>query len=110
MLVNTDQIRIGVKKYIENELAQKASGVTKFVIYFVMPSMDKKITDYIHQLHGNDMFADMFDENKNIYLDRVYERAVYAAEKSGNKILLEKYGISLDRGDLEKIYSYIREI
>jgi hypothetical protein len=40
------------------------------------------------------MFADMFDENKNIHLDKVYDRAVFAAEKSGNKILLEKYGIS----------------
>ena len=47
MLVNTDQVRMGVKKYIEQELAQKASGVTKFMIYFVMPSMDKKISSYI---------------------------------------------------------------
>lgn len=109
MLVNTDQVRIGVKKYIENELAQKASGLTKFMIYFMMPSMDKKVLDYICKMHENDMFADMFDDNKNIHLDKVYERAVFAAEKSGNKILLEKYGISLDRSDLEKIYSYVRE-
>ena len=55
------------------------------------------------------MFTDMFDENKNVYLDKVYERAIFAAEKSGNKILLEKYGLSLDRSDIEKLYSYIRE-
>ena len=79
------------------------------MIYFMMPSMDKKVTDYICKMHENEMFEDMFDDNKNIYLDKVYDRAVFAAEKTGNKILLEKYGISLDRGDLEKIYSYIRE-
>ena len=55
------------------------------------------------------MFEDMFDDSKNIYLDKVYDRAIFAAEKSGNKVFLEKYGLSLDRGDIEKIYSYIRE-
>jgi hypothetical protein len=109
MLVNTDQIRMGVKKYIEYELAQKSSGITKFMIYFVMPSMDKKITNYIVKAQDNEMFEDMFDDNKNIHLDKVYDRAIFAAEKTGNKILIEKYGISLDRSDIEKIYSYIRE-
>ena len=55
------------------------------------------------------MFEDMFDENRNIHLDKVYDRAIFAAEKSGNKIFLDKYGIALDRSDIEKIYSYIRE-
>ena len=109
MLVNTDQIRLGVKKYIEYELAQKATGATKFIIYFIMPSMDKKIVTYINKFQTNEMFDDMFDENKCIYLDKVYDRAIFAAEKSGNKILLDKYGISLDRNDIEKLYSYIRE-
>lgn len=109
MLVSTDQIRIGVKKYIENELGQKATGLTKFMIYFMMPSMDKKVVDYVYKMQNNDMFDDMFDENKLIYLDKVYDRAVFAAEKAGNKIFIEKFGLSLDRSDLEKIYSYIRE-
>ena len=50
MLVNTDQVRIGVKKFIENELAHKATGVTKFMIYFMMPGMDKKVLDYVVQM------------------------------------------------------------
>ena len=109
MVVNTDQIRIGVKKFIENELAHKATGVTKFMIYFMMPGMDKKVLDYIVKMQDNDMFEEMFDENKNLYLDKVYDRALFAVDKVGNKVLLEKYGIALDRSDLEKIYSYIRE-
>jgi hypothetical protein len=55
------------------------------------------------------MFEEMFDENKNLYLDKVYDRALFAVDKVGNKVLLEKYGIALDRSDLEEIYSYIRE-
>lgn len=109
MLVNTDQVRIGIKKFIENELAHKATGVTKFMIYFMMPGMDKKVLDYVVQMQNNDMFEEMFDENKNLYLDKVYDRALFAVDKVGNKVLLEKYGIALDRSDLEKIYSYIRE-
>jgi hypothetical protein len=109
MVVNTDQIRVGVKKYIENELAHKATGVTKFMIYFIMPSMDKKVLDYIVKMQDNEMFEDMFDDNKNMHLDKVYDRALFAVEKLGNKLLLEKYGISMDRGDVEKLYSYIRE-
>lgn len=109
MVVNTDQIRIGVKKYIENELAHKATGVTKFMIYFIMPSMDKKVLDYIVKMQENEMFEDMFDDNKNVHLDKVYDRALFAVEKLGNKLLLEKYGISMDRADVEKLYSYIRE-
>lgn len=109
MLVNTDQVRIGIKKFIENELAHKATGVTKFMIYFMMPGMDKKVLDYIVKMQDNDMFEEMFDENKNLYLDKVYDRALFAVDKVGNKVLLEKYGIALDRSDLEKMYSYIRE-
>jgi hypothetical protein len=109
MIVNTDQIRIGAKKYIEQELAQKATGATKFIIYFVMPSLDKKVMDYVYKMQSNEMFSEMFDDNKCMYLDKVYNRAIFAVEKSGNKILLEKYGIALDRNDIEKLYSYIRE-
>ena len=109
MLVNTDQVRIGVKKFIENELAHKATGVTKFMIYFMMPGMDKKVLEYVVKMQDNDMFEEMFDENKNLYLDKVYDRALFAVDRVGNKVLLEKYGIALDRSDLEKIYSYIRE-
>jgi hypothetical protein len=109
MLVNTDQIRIGVKKYVEHELAHKATGLTKFMIYFVMPSIDKTVVDYVNKMQDNEMFGDMFDENKNMHIDKVYDRAVFAVEKVGNKILIEKYGIALDRGDIEKIYSYVRE-
>ena len=109
MIVNTDQIRIGVKKFVEHELAHKATGITKFMIYFVMPSIDRTVVDYLTKLQNNDMFDEMFDENKNVYLDKVYDRAVFAVEKVGNKLVLEKYGIALDRNDVEKIYSYIRE-
>jgi hypothetical protein len=108
MIVNTDQIRIGVKKYIENEIAYKANGITKFMVYFVLPSVDVSVVGYVNKMRENSLFSDMFDQDGNIYLDKVYDRATFAVDKSG-KVLLEKFGLSLDRSDVEKLYSYIRE-
>jgi hypothetical protein len=108
MVVTIDQTRIGVKKYIENEIAFKASGLTKFMIYFAMPSIDNTVVNYINKGKENPLFEDLFDENGNILLDKVYDRASFASDKSG-KILLDKFGIALDRSDVEKIYSYVRE-
>lgn len=50
----------------------------------------------------------MFDEDGNVLLDKVYDRAAFAIDKSG-KIILDKFGVALDRSDVEKIYSYVRE-
>jgi hypothetical protein len=71
MTVNTDQIRMGIKKYVEHELAQKATGVTKFMIYFVMPSIDKKVTSYLNKAQENEMFEDMFMKIKIFVLIRL---------------------------------------
>jgi hypothetical protein len=108
MVVNTDQIRIGVKKYVENEIAYKASGLTKFMVYFALPSIDNSAICYVNKMRENDLFSDMFDSDGNMHLDKVYDRAIFAVDKSG-KVLLEKFGIALDRSDIEKLYSYVRE-
>lgn len=108
MIVNIDQARTGVKKYIENEIAYKASGLTKFMVYFALPSIDSTVYSYINKMKTNDIFADLFDHDGNLQLDKIYDRAIFAADKSG-KIYLDKFGLSLDRSDVEKIYSYIRE-
>ena len=108
MIVSVDQARIGIKKYIENEVAFKAHGLAKFLIYFAMPSIDKSITTYINQGKESPLFSDMFNSSGEILLDEVYSRATFAAEKSG-KILIDKFGLALDRSDVEKIYQYIRE-
>ena len=68
MIVNTDQIRIGVKKFIESEIAQKATGLTKFMIYFTLPSIDASVVNYLNQARGNFLFEDMFDEAGNVVL------------------------------------------
>ena len=108
MVVSIDQARVGVKKYVENEIANKATGITKFLIYFILPSIDKSVVDYVNKAKESGMFSDMFNENGHIVVDEAYNRAVFAMEKSG-KLLLEKYNLTLDRTDIEKLYQYIKE-
>jgi hypothetical protein len=108
MVVNTDQIRIGVNKFVENELAHKATGLTKFMIYFALPSIDGTVVNYLNKARENFLFEDMFNENGDVLLDKVYDRAAFAIDKSG-KVILDKVGVALDRSDVEKIYSYVRE-
>ena len=108
MVVSIDQVRVGVKKYVEMEIANKATGVVKFLVYFMLPSIDKGVVDYINKAKESAMFSEMFNENGNIMIDDVYDRAVFAMEKSG-KVLLDKFSLTLDKTDVEKIYQYIKE-
>ena len=108
-VVSVDQIKVGIKKFIEMELASKANGVTKFLIYFVLPSIDKETQNMINIARENTLFSSLFDENGQILLDDVYMRASEAINKTG-KIVIDKFGISLDRTDIEKLYQYIRGV
>jgi predicted nucleotidyltransferase len=108
MVVSIDQVRVGVKKYVENEIASKSTGLVKFLIYFIIPSIDKSVVDYVNKAKESGMFSDMFNENGHVVVDEAYNRAVFAMEKSG-KLFLEKYNLTLDRTDVEKLYQYIKE-
>lgn len=108
MVVSTDQVRVGIKKYVENEIANKATGVVKFLVYFMLPSIDKGVVDYINKAKDSGMFSEMFNENGHVMIDEVYDRAVFAMDKSG-KVLLDKFNLTLDKTDVEKLYQYVKE-
>lgn len=107
--VSIDQVRAGIKKYIESEVATKANGLTKFFIYFMMPSIDKEAVNLINQARGLSFTSDLFSEDGSILIDEVYSRAMDAAERSG-KILLEKFNLAMDKTDVEKLYRYIQGV
>lgn len=105
MFVNTEQIKIGVNNFIENELGKKATGFNKFAVYFMMPIIDKKIESYVNSFSQNELIKDMFDENGNVDLDRVYNMGKDAIRKSGQ---FQLYGIIFTETDIDKLYSSIR--
>jgi hypothetical protein len=105
MFVNTEQIQIGVNNFIENEIAKKAVGFNKFAIYFAMPIVDKKITQYLNTFSTNELTKEMFDENRNLDLNAVYNMAKSAVKKSGQFSFL---GIIFNESDIDKLYTYIK--
>lgn len=107
MFVNTEQIQIGVNNFIDNELGKKSSGFQKFAVYFAMPIVDKKITQYLNTFSTNELTKEMFDENKNLDLDAVYNVAKSAVQKSGQFVF---YGIMFNESDIDKLYTYIKGV
>lgn len=105
MYINTQQIQLGADKFIENEIARKAVGVNKFAVYFAMPIINKKITQYIESFSSNPITKDMFDENKNVDIDTVYNMAKNAIQKSGQFVY---YGIVFNETDVDKLYNYMK--
>lgn len=106
MFVNTEQIQLGVINFIEQEIAKKAVGVNKFITYFSMPIISKKITQYVNSFAQNEFTKDMFDENNNVDMDTVYNMAKSAIQKSGQFVM---YGIVFNENDIDKLYTYIKQ-
>jgi hypothetical protein len=105
MFVNMEQIQMGVTNFIENEIAKKAVGFNKFATYFALPIINKKITKYLNDFSTNPLTKEMFDENKNLDLNAVYNMAKSAVQKSGQFVF---YGIMFNENDIDKLYTYIK--
>ena len=105
MYANTEQIQLGITNFIENEIAKKAVGANKFLIYMAMPIVNKKVTQYVNDFASNPLTKELFDENNNVNLDKVYNMAKSAIQKSGQFVY---YGIVFNETDIDKLYTYIR--
>ena len=106
MKVTIQQVQRGLINYIDQEIAQKAIGKTKFITYFVMPQVSSKVANFIVNNKDNDMMKDFMDENGNIELDKVYSQAKEAIQKSGQ---FEMYNIIFNETDIDKLYGYIKQ-
>lgn len=104
MTVNTQQIQIGITNYVETELAKKATGFTKFAIYFMLPTILDKVNSMLSTFKNNEFTNNFFDENGNIKIDDLYNSAKLAISKSGQIVA---YGIIFNESDIDKLYSYI---
>lgn len=105
MVVNLQQIRNGVTRYVEAEIGQKATGLTKFMVYFILPKLSKQLENLVLTAKDNPITKDLFDENGNVNLDEVYNTAKEAIKKSGQ---IEMYGIIFNETDIDKLYTYIK--
>lgn len=105
MIVTVDQIQNAVIKFVDMEIGAKATGFTKFAVYFMLPKISKTTTELITQYKDNPMFKDYFDETGNVKLDDLYNAAKTAIKKSGQ---FTAYGLIFTEADIDKLYEYIK--
>lgn len=104
MIVNSQQIQMGITNYVEHELASKATGFTKFAIYFMLPNIANKASTLLNSFKTNELVGDFFDVNGNVKIDEVYNAAKTAINRSGQIVV---YGIIFNEADIDKLYNYI---
>lgn len=105
MIVNMQQVQRGIINFIDNELGQKAIGINKFAIYFMLPQIPNKISNLYGTYKNNPMFKDFFIENGDVDLDKLYATTKEAIRKSGQ---VEYMGIIFNESDVDKLYNYIK--
>lgn len=105
MVVSTEQVKNGIIKYVDAEIGAKSEGAAKFLVYFVLPSIPKKVTDYLGTMRSSGVFNDVFDENGNVELDAFRERAREAMQKC---VSVEVMGLAFRESDIDALYEYIR--
>lgn len=105
MVANIQQIKNGVLAFTEKEIGQKASGLTKFMVYFIMPKLSKQIDNLALTAKENPITKDFFDTNGNVDIDAVYNSAKDAIKKSGQ---VEISGVIFNETDIDKLYTYIK--
>ena len=107
MTVTQDQLIAGIIKYIDSDIGAKATGATKFFIYFAVPSIPSIVNKKIAELKATGMFDDMFDASGNIELDVLHKRAKEAIRKSG-KLYIQQLNYFADEQDIDVLYSHIK--
>lgn len=103
-MVTVQQVERGIINYAEQEIAVKATGFNKFAIYFIIPSINKKVESLISKAYENEITKQYFDADGNIYLENIYADAKRAIERSGK---FEFMGIIFNETDVDKLYKYI---
>ena len=105
MYVNYDQLERGVMNFYEKELAQKASGVSQFAMYFLMASIPKKLRGYYDTVRQMGVVDDMINPDGLIDLDMARGRASEAMGKCNGFTLADfRFGAA----DVDRLYSYIQ--
>lgn len=107
MNVTIEQVQAGIIKYIDTDIAPRAQGFTKFMIYFAAPSIPKMVSQKLTELRATGMIEDLFDESGNINLEEAYKRASEAMKKSG-KVLIKQLNYFADNEDLDRLYAHIK--
>lgn len=107
MIVSTDKLHNAIMTYSEEEIARKASGVTKFASYFLIARLQNHPEKTVGALlnHPIIKMADIVNADGNIDADELYSAARMAMEKS---VSVTISGITFTVPDIDKIYNILQ--
>jgi hypothetical protein len=108
MKIAIQQAETAIMEFIEQEIARKATGLTKFATYFLMGAMQGKVPNIISNLQSNPIVSllDVFTEDGHIHLDNIYSWAKNAMERA-NAVTIS--GITFNSMDVDKLYEIMRQ-
>lgn len=103
MTITIEQAQRAVMSFVENEIAKKATGVTRFGAYFVMGALQNKFPKVVSNILNTPIVAmmDFTDEHGHLKIDEIYQFARDAINKAGS---IEMYGIIFNQSDIDKLY------
>ena len=110
MKATKDAVICGAKEYVVTEIAAKMTGLNAFAIYFILPSLEKKLSALYDKYSTDEFFSDLFSDNGYVDLDALKKRAIEALEASGGKLRIRflESETTLDKEEFEKIYLCIK--
>lgn len=102
-----ERVETGVIKYIQDEIANKAPGHIKFLIYAGTFLGTTKFETMFNELKDNVIIKSLgvIDEHDDIDIDSLYCAAKKSMEKVGT---VEYMGIKFNEGDVDSLYNYIK--
>lgn len=112
-MVTLAQVQAGLNRYIAQEFLSKMTGWQKWVFGASAAMLNSNITGIFNQLKGNNLVKMMgvIDENDNIDIDKLYAAFKEQARQSSVTFDLPVVGATtLNEGDVEKLYSFIKGV
>jgi hypothetical protein len=107
MQITKEQLHNAFMVYLEEDIASKASGVTKFASYFIIAGLYGHPEKTVGALLNNPLIqmTDVVESNGLINVDSLYNASRTAMEKCG-KITIS--GITFSSADIDKIFNIIQ--
>lgn len=107
MNVTQERLHSAILTYAEEEIARKASGMTKFASYFLITSLANHPEKTVGAIISNPLIkmTDIVNADGTIRADDLYSAARSAMEKS---VSVTVSGITFTVPDIDKIYTILQ--
>lgn len=107
MIVTKEQLHQAIVTYADQEIAAKATGITKFATYFLISSLYNHPEKTVGVLLDNPLIrmTDVVTPEGNIKADDLYSAARSAMEKC---VSITLAGITFTVPDVDKIYTLLQ--